>query len=364
MKKTPWHNLILIYSVHLIAVLSSDYFGQNIRAGRKAAPLPFWDTTLNGLSNWDGRWYLTIAENGYDPKSAAFFPLYPALIAFCKWLGIDPVIGGAIIANLAFFGLLIGLYHLASLDFSEPVVLRAIWYLALFPTAFYFSTLYTESLFLLLVVYSLYWARRQKWWPCCLAAGLATLTRSLGVFLLIPLLYEYRQGTKEAFTQQTGRITALIPFALIPAGLLSFMGYLSRTLSSPLAFMTAQQYWKRHPDFPWSSIIKTGLYITQGNNLFNMIFTLVAIVLVIWGTFYLRLSYSLFAALGLLIPLCSPASHSPLLSMPRFVLVLFPIYLVMALLIRREQIHYAVLTLFTMALCYLTILFANSRWVA
>ncbi|HEX3031173.1 MAG TPA: mannosyltransferase family protein [Bacillota bacterium] len=364
MKKLPWLNLSLIYGLHILVVLSSDFFGQNLLAAPKA-PLPVTETILNGLANWDGRWYLRIVESGYDPKAAAFFPGYPALIAVLQNLGIEPLWGAVIAANLAFLGVLISLYCLLSLDFAPDVILRSLWYLALFPTAFFFSAVYTESLYLLLVILCLYFARRHYWLASGCMGMLACLTRSAGVLLLFPLLYEFWHEKRLSFTTTSWRgWLGLAPFGLLPAGLLIYMYHLWATLGQPLAFMTAQQYWKRQAAVPWAPIIKTLGTIGQGNNLVNFLFTALALVLLILGISMLRPSYSLYGLFGILLPLCTPATHSPLLSMPRFVLVLFPIYVVLALVIRRQQLHWALISFFTMALVFLNILFANSRWVA
>ncbi len=116
---------------------------------------------------WDGSWYRLVAVFGYEPgksANAAFFPLYPWLMKWGHQLtGWSPETIGYIISNVAFLGALILLYRLVTVDFNQVIASRTLWAVALFPTAFFFSAVYTESLFLLLAVGTLYAARRGEW---------------------------------------------------------------------------------------------------------------------------------------------------------------------------------------------------------
>lgn len=367
-QKTPWLTVILIYLVHQFVVMSSSYFGQSLLAGRKVHLEPV-TTILKGLTRWDGGWYLRIAKEGYYLKSTAFFPLYPFLIRVLESLGFSPEAGALLIPNVTFLLVLIIFHRLVTLDYDESVAVRSLWYLAVFPTAFYFSAMYTESLYLLLVLLTLYLGRTRQWFLASLCGMLAGLSRNLGIFLLIPLLYEYRNLEYRSIEYQglnkttLGKIK-LFWLALVPAGLGIYMLYLQQVLGNPLAFMEAQKFWKRSFDFPWNSIFHAAKNISSSNNLWNLIFTLFALTFLVMAFKLLRPSYTLYMFFGVIVPLFSPAVHSPLLSMPRFVLVLFPIYITMALLIKKEQVHWAVLCSSTVLMVFLHMFFANSRWVA
>lgn len=364
--KIPWSSLFLIYSTHYFVVLTSTYFGQNILA-RGSKALPLWKTVSSGLSRWDGVWYLRIAEQGYTSKSAAFFPLYPMLIKGLRALGLDPVVAGLLISAISFFLVLVVLYALLAQDFTREVTLTSLWYLALFPTAYYFSALYTESLFLLLVVLSLYLARQGLWMWCGLCVALASLTRSLGVLLLIPVGYELWLSIKTTFQQSfVSQITLqqLLSFLPVPTVICVYMYYLWSHLGNALAFITAQGYWKREVAFPWTSLLRTLEVLHRGNNFWNLVFSLMALALLLLGVRMLRPAFSLYSFWGLLIPLSTPALHSPLLSLPRFVLVLFPCYLVLALLTKWEVIRTVILVISTTGLIYFTILYSTGHWVA
>ena len=362
--KTPWVDIILVYLVHQIIVFATDYFGQKFLAGRKIYLEPLV-TIIEGLSHWDGRWFIRVATEGYTEKSAAFFPLYPSLIKLLQNLSIDPQIGALLISNIAFFLVLVVFYRLLSRDYDHEIAVRSLWYLGLFPTAFYFSALYTESLYLLFVLLTLYLGRSRRWFLAALCGLLAGLTRNLGLFLVVPLLYEYwKQENLSLKNLSFEKIRSAFWFALIPAGLVGFMYYFWFVLGNPLAFAAAQKFWKRGLDFPWASIYGAIINITKSNNLMNLVFTLLALGILVLAVKRIRPSYTLYMFFGFVIPLSSPAVHSPLMSMPRFILVLFPIYLVLALVIRREQIHWTWVTLSSMSMIFLTMMFTNSRWVA
>lgn len=364
LKRNGWLDILLVWLLHQTIVLSSAYFGPNLLAG-KHGPLAPAATLLKALTHWDGRWYLRIAVTGYSAKAAAFFPLYPWSIKGLTLLGFSPELAALTISNLAFLAVLILFYHLVRLDNEAEAAVRALWYLALFPTALFFTTAYTESLYLALVLLALYLARGKHWFWAGICGGLAGLTRSLGVLLVLPLYLEYRRQLSQTLPPRSpGQKFGWVWLALVPTGLGVFMFYLWRTLGNPLAFMAAQRFWKRTLGFPWATLYHAFTQNLPQVNIGNLFFTLFALIFL--GLAINRISpvYSAYLFYGLLIPLSTPARHSPLLSMPRFVVVLFPVFIVMALVIKSERLHWAVLCSFTALLCLMSIMFGSSRWVA
>ncbi len=319
----------------------------------------------DNLAHWDGRWYLKIAEYGYDSKSAAFFPLYPALIRMLKGLSIDPAVGGLLVSNTALLGICIVFFKLVNLDYDEKVSARAVWYMILFPTAFYFSALYAESVFLLFVVIAFYAARTGRWFLTGLCGMIAGFSRNLGVFLLIPLVYEYLAQSDFQLRRVKPDIGWL---GLIPIGPAVFMGYLWRLLGNPLAFVTAQKYWHRSFAFPWEAVYRAYANILHNynltRNLFDLVFTILAVLLLGLGLKKIRFSYLLYMLIGTTVPLWSTAPHAGLYSMPRFVLVLFPMYIVLAACLKSAWFHRVLFIVFTGALVCLSIMFSYSCWVA
>ncbi|MBU1127112.1 hypothetical protein KKF11_02105, partial [Patescibacteria group bacterium] len=149
-------------------------------------PILFWNR-----ANFDGMHYLSIAKHGYGIYQQAFFPLYPKLIALLSpvFLGRD-LLTALFINFVGLFFACFFFYRLAKLDFSLKVSRRALIFLLIFPTAFYFSAIYTESLFLMLILGSFYFGRTRKWLLAGVLGMLASLTRLPGVFLFPALLFE------------------------------------------------------------------------------------------------------------------------------------------------------------------------------
>lgn len=349
---------------HLFLVTASGYLARVLYA-RPQQSKGFWETVALNFKQWDARWFLEVAQKGYESKSAAFFPLYPMLIRTVSRLDIDPVWAGLLISNVAFAAACILFYKLVRLDYDDDVSLRALWYMALFPTAFYFFSIYSESLYLVMVLAAFYAGRQGNWVAAGFFAMLAALTRNLGVFMMAPLFYEYMAGID--FDRR--RIRAdILGLLLIPVGTALYCFYLWRVLGDPLAFFKAQSYWGRELHFPWVAVYRALVYINQdfylGRHLLDLIFTLLGLASLVYSFFRLRRSYFWFVAFGLLVPLSSPAPMAALMSMPRFVLVLFPIYIMMALEVRKPVYQNALTSIMSGLLVYLNVMFSFSRWVA
>ncbi|NJL92475.1 MAG: hypothetical protein HC915_01515, partial [Anaerolineae bacterium] len=120
---------------------------------------------LDMWARWDSGWYIGIVEGGYffQPglqSSVAFFPLYPLLTSLLEPIAGSPLAAGVLLSNLCLLGALIFLYLLTDLEFKDSATAtRTVFYIAAFPTAFFFSAVYTESVFLLFAVGTLYFAR-------------------------------------------------------------------------------------------------------------------------------------------------------------------------------------------------------------
>ncbi|HME82030.1 MAG TPA: mannosyltransferase family protein [Candidatus Eremiobacteraceae bacterium] len=347
----------------IIASVAAIVIGQ--RAGHHWSPQH--GLALDVWSRWDAQHYLDIAQFGYHGKDIAFFPLYPLLIHLVGKLLGDNLIAGLLISNVAFLVALAYLYALTKKEFGDDTTaFHAIFYIAIFPTAIFFSAVYTESLFLALTVASVYYARRGNFITSGLVGALAALTRVEGVLVALPLLYEVWRGWREG--QSTALFRGLIGLALVPTGLLIYMGYLYALVGDPMAFQKIQVDWNRHLSFPWVSIFNTIRLIgahplaspSTVNHLIELVFTLAFLVLMIVSFRLLRPSYSWYFAASLLVPM----STSSLMSMPRFELVVFPAFMLMALWGRRPIVNSAIVSLFLPLLGLFTVLFADWYWLA
>jgi len=206
---------------------------------------------LIAFANYDGAHYLHIAQYGYKEFDQAFFPFFPLAIRL-----LSPVFGenyfltGFFLANISFaLGFYIFQKYLR-LFFKKEDAFWTLLFLLAFPTSFFFNAVYTEGLFFLFVIASLYFINTKKYWQAALFSFLAGMTRFIGVFLMVPLFIvliaeNYELVTKGGILKDKIRsIFSFIkerPFLVIVFlsplfGLLSYMVYLFVLFHDPLAF--------------------------------------------------------------------------------------------------------------------------------
>lgn len=375
-------------------------------------PLEGWQHWIvEPFRNWDGTWYSLVAERGYletHPATAAFFPLYPWLMSWGSDVtGLPVETIGWIVSRLAFLGGLVMISALVSHDFSANIARWTVVAVAVFPTSFFFGAVYTESLFLFLAVTTLWAARKNDWLLAVIVCFFAVLTRSAGIMLGLPLAV--------LFIQQHGRDFARwFPKALlgvIPVLGLGVFGMALRNNNLGFLDWQHQQWqWNRFTATPWRTFQCTlqgceaevrspngGTYdaivhpVNFGwigdafdNNLrwsyltssefrywigqsmvVDLIVTIVAIVLIVIGLKKLPLYYSAWTLPPMIVPLLAPSSVLPLMSMPRFVLPLVPLFVMAVVLIYpRRRLAIGLAAVFALFLVLFTSQFALWYWVA
>jgi hypothetical protein len=331
------------------------------------------DRAFDAFSRWDAWHYSRIAVSGYpsdDPSRAAFFPLFPTLMRLLgELVGRTDRVGmfaaGVVVANLCLLLATMVLIALVRLDLEEDDAARAAWYLLAFPTSLFLSAGYSESLYLLLTVGSLLACRRGNWLTAGVLGGLAALSRPVGIVIVIPLGVEALlawRANRDGLGRSSWR--PLVGIALPGLFLLGWMAYLGSQLGDPLAFLHAQDRWDRDVGPPWDTVIAffdgRMTLATGFHSLTDLAFTIVGLVGAVLAWRWLRPSYALYFAAMLLVPLMTGS----LVSMPRFVLVMFPMYLVLAILGRRPGVHETLLVVgMGLGGVYMA-LYAQWYWVA
>jgi hypothetical protein len=343
---------------------------------------------LDIWARWDSGFYRDIAVDGYwfesvDIHSAVvFFPLYPLLIRLAMTVLGDAVLAGVVVSHLCLLLALIFLYRLALLEMGdEPAARRAILYLSIFPTAFFFGAVYSESAFLLFAVACVYFARRRRWLAAALLGMAASATRVIGLALYVFLLIEWwtvygpamrarlSPGDHETPGALRPALLNLVVIQLSAAGLLLFMAYLWQRFGDPLLFLRAQAAWSKGVGGSPFQILRDLLAglggLLRGD--FSAAWRLpdaaaglmaLAVVPLVWRRF--GLNYAVYTALSLLVPVLSGESQSLL----RYVLVVFPLFFLLAHWGRRPMIHTAIVVAFCVFLGVLFTVFANWGWVA
>ena len=349
-----------------------------------------WDTArLHDLgyftdiwARWDSDFFLRIAQDGYDDASAAFHPLYPALVAVLGRVFFGHyVLAGLVISLAAALGCFVLLHSLAQERLGEEGALRALLYLAVFPMALFLQAVYSESLFLLLVLTAFACAERRRFAVAGVATGLAILTRAAGLALL-PALALLAWRERERLRALGGLALALPVAAIYPLVLWQQVG-------DPLAFRDAQDRWHRHfsPAGPFGGIwdglvagwrgleqfvVGHGTHVSgvspmhaAAENLQALVFLILFVVLAVVAWRLFGAPYGLFAVVSLAIPLSYPSSRWPLLSLPRFGLVVFPFFLALAALTAdRPRAHAAVVACSAVFLGIALTQWALWQWVA
>jgi hypothetical protein len=299
---------------------------------------------------WDTPLYIGIATDGYHfDGSQAFFPLYPLLIrGLVVVLPGHKLVAALIVASLACIAALAVLYRLAEDMFERGTAQRTVLYLMASPFAFYLVAAYNESLFVALVVASLYCMRRGHWWWAGAFAGLASGTRYFGLILGVSFVIEYlRQRDWRPLQARWDALAVL----LVPTGLVAFMIYLARTTGDPLKFAHLQeQNWGHTLSLPWQGAVEAVGSISQlraaggpvlsAAGVLNVVdlatlpVVLALLTLSVVGPWRLgRPAWYLvaFGAMDFLGVLMSPmiGYQFPMHGLPRYALEMVPIYLVL-----------------------------------
>jgi hypothetical protein len=388
MKRAPISDIIWLFVVTRLLLVLVTYIGFILfPVLPHVYPVSPVDTTalLTSWNHWDAANYTRIAQFGYQTiYDTAFFPLFPLLIKGIAFLfGNNGYIAiGMLLSNLALLGALFVLYQIASDMLGEQVGRRTLLYLCIFPTAFFFFAAYNESLFLLLTASSFLAMRRQKWWLAGILGLFAALTRSAGLLLVIPFLYELwitrdnlTTSDQNASPKIPSTILRALPLFLIPLGTLLYCFYCWKLFHNPFAFAAVQIHWDRHLTWPWVGIWATlrELFLIQPfgsffevHLLLDLAATISFIVLAILGWRKLRMSYNIWIILLLFFMLISPAiaQHDVLVSNQRFILEMFPAFITLAALgIKYPRLHQGLLIAFPFFQATLAVLFVLNRWM-
>ena len=305
----------------------------------------------NLLARWDTFYYHSIAVTGYawDPnvfrhENVVFFPLYPMLM---RWggmlLGGHPLIAGLVVSFAAFAGAIALVYQLAVLELGQDAARRAVLLLVTFPYAFFFSIVYTESLFLLLSVGAFYSMRRGRVALTAFIGVLIGLARPNGFWISVPLAILAWTGNTPDGNEpslNSRRALALLAACTPLVGVSFYSLYLHVRFDDALAWVHGQRAWglpllgqasaPDPPPLPWQH---TGWVevVTWVGNIAAFCTAAVATRPIARR---LGAAYAFWIAINILPPV---AAHL-FLSLGRFTAVLFPVFFWLAQWIPRRRV--------------------------
>jgi len=355
---------ILLYGYEIVAIM-------RIPLGEYA--ITWKNILISTWHHWDGGHYLSIAENGYQGVQYAFFPLLPLLIkGLHAILGHSYALSGLIVTRLFAFGALYMLLRLAHQEYdSIDKAKRIVIYLLAFPTAFFLFSVYTEPVFLFFIISAFFFARKGNWLLAGIFSFFAALTRITGMILLPVLLLEYLDQIH--FNLRKIRFDVLyLGFCLLGIG--AYMVYCYVATNNPLEFLAAQKAWtdsaaRISSPLPWTVFITetkklipfriSGGYSINLLDYSAVVLTLITICAAIFMK-SIRKSCALFVGLSLLLAVMSGS----FVSMIRYVITIFPIFLVLGEWGKHKAFEFAYLFIALMLQANLIISFIYSWWVA
>jgi hypothetical protein len=308
----------------------------------------------------DARWYLDIVRHGYSTRAIAelggpnyaLFPAYPLLVQLCNSAVGNPYLAGLVVSNVCLLLAAYGLYKLVRTDADPLTALGAIKYLFLFPIAFIYSGFLPESLFMALLVWCFFFARRGLWLVAAALGFALTLVKPIGVVVVLPLLLDY------AFSIQwsPARIGAdILSLLLIPLGVVAYGVYTYQLTGDLLALAHVHARWYQQLVNPFDVVIN-GLAMGDAFRAPDLLYrfgsycaiaAFVLLLLLIASYKRRGVAYWVLGMCMMLAPLASGTAALPL--MPRVTLVIFPLYLMVATIATASETFDHIMTI-TLAL--------------
>lgn len=335
--------LLIIFSYFLLPFSRSSYLS-NFHLGN----------TINlstAFSTWDAQHYLSLAQSGYKSNSQSdrFFPVFPFTIHL-----LSPILGlvgsGLFIANLASFVGFIYFYLFAKefLKSQEKAYVSLVTFL-IFPTSFFFSIIYSESVFLCFMMIAFYYLYKRKIYITALTSIFLPLIRPTGIFVIVPfilyIIFDYKNeifAFSKVHILQTHipfRRSLLIFFSTI-LGFIFYMLIMGKMIGNPFAGFAFQNDIAGHLSsisiFNWNfikDIIPQHLVLHDPNNsLIDRLFFIIFLLSlpVIWRKTD-RILFALSLVMGLVPLLGSFMSYT------RYVLMIFPFFIALGSLFGEKE---------------------------
>lgn len=371
-------NVLIVYVILFCIIATGLLFGiSKIPMKDSVSIWEIHDTPLGPMLRWDSAFYMEISHHGYIYKpgkqcNVAFYPLYPLLIRlFSDITGIKVSFSGIILSNIFLLLSLYFLYRLALFDSSKEASFLTILYISIFPTALFFITIYTESLFLLLTVLFFFFLRKKQYLWVFIVGILTGLTRANGVLLIIPAVYICIKN-KLYMKSELHKLLLLITGPLLGVG--TFLIYLGIKFNNPVLSFTIQDNFDRSFRFFPINIIESIQFSLKAIKLtsftalaFDVWFIILFIFITILTYKKMRKEYLTYSVVSLFLFSSTyvdvPAAQKLLFSGTRYLVVLFPVFIALGKLGANNKIVNAfIIILFSNFLLLYTALFCRWYW--
>ena len=351
--------LFLFWRLGLFLLIVLASFTVAKTTGSQINPFYSW-------AGWDGGHYLAIAKNGYITlEDYAFFPLFPLAIKLTSFLFFgNYILAGLAISHLSAVAFLYMFYNLVKKRAGKSVATSSILTFVLFPTSFFTVALYSESLFLIFAALSFYFLDKKNYLYASIFASLASLTRFVGIALVIAIIYDYFASRKFKIKNLNKTFWQVL---ISPLGFIFYSFYLYLTSGDFLYFLKAQMFfWQREITNPFTTV---SVYIEELVTLhprplfhyFDFLITILFLLVLVLGRRKIPSSWWIFSALVILIP----ASTTSLVSMSRFALASLGSFVIIGKFL--EEKPYLKMPLWGLSLlvqAFLVVRFASGIWTA
>lgn len=329
---------------------------------------------LDGWTRWDAGWYTHIAEQGYvdfvvgleGQKNLAFPPLYPMLIRGFNFIFRDSMLSGIVISNLAFLGAALLLYQIVKARFGAGRASQTILLLSVYPFSFYFSAVYSEALFFLLVVAAFYFAEQEQWGVAALCAALGGATRLPGLALFPALGLYYLERIH--FDLRKVRLNVLW-LGLCVLGPVLYAVYLYVYFGDPLLnFKSARVpgWWVEGLNLELAAQTVAQLFsarnLLTGN--YPAIFVFNLLMAGIFALSLIPVFRRQSIAYGIFSLLLIGSGVVQWLGLGRYVLAAFPVYIAWSSSLKNRVLFESVLIVSSLLLALLTIMYSHWFWVS
>jgi Gpi18-like mannosyltransferase len=356
--------LIWIFVVNAFALIALNRFNLTADTAYDWIPQNYYQEpglNFNTIhAQWDSFWVLDIVQNGYylrgegEISNVVFFPLYPIVVKALSFIINDNILSGWLISVFSLLLAMIFLVKLVKEFYKDINSIEVLFFLLLFPTAYFFNTFYTESLFLFLSIATIYYAKKQNIKLVIIFGFLAALTRITGILLVIPIIWYLFEQNKfnfeKIFTFKSLYILA-IPFGTFLFFLFHYMYF-----DDFLLFFKSESLWGRAFEINKEHFLVSNVVATT-NLLLDCIFVIFSFII----TFFIWKKIDKGMAMYVLATILVALSTGTLMSIGRYTLVLFPIY-IFAASIKNLYIKFTMLFCSGLLFALYTILFVNHYW--
>ena len=340
--------------------------------------VPQW---LFSWGNFDGVHYITIIDKGYAGADLiqAFFPGFPLIVKLVSLIINNILISALLVSNLFFLGFLYIWYLFVEKRYSKTTAFLSTLIILLFPTSFFFGAIYNESLFLTLVILTFWFAEKKNYLIAALFIAAASATRIVGILLVPAVLmelifkdYQFNEYKKRLLSAPK-KLKPIVTILLGSVGLLVYMAFLQFKYGDPLYFFHVQAEFGgirqeslvMYPQVIYR-YIKILLTVRPFNlSYFSSVSELIAgiggLIFILLSYKKVKISYLVFALLAFILPTLTGTFSS----MPRYVLVSFPIFILLALWAEKSLFFkYSWFIISGILLVFNTVLFIQGIWVA